>query len=130
MLIMGAILMGLVWVLDVPSWLAKDSLLDYHWFVGIGFAFGAACCFATALWITEHKLVSLAGPVRSIYTIGIVLILILFLSSTSVIEGGMELPLTLKAGQPLCSLGFSIPVLSLVYSCLRLNSTWPLTLLP
>lgn len=97
MLIMGIILFGLIWVLDVPSWLARDSVLSPHRFVGLAFAFGAACCFAIAMWITEHKLPSLAGPVRSLYTIGIVLICVLVLSATSVMEGGgARLPATPK----------------------------------
>lgn len=96
MLIMGIILFGLIWVLDVPSWLVRDSVFSPDWFVGLAFAFGAACCFAIAMWITEHKLLSLAGPVRSLFTIGIVLICVLLLSSTSAIEGGIRLPATPK----------------------------------
>jgi len=63
--IMGLILFGLVLVLDVPARLVSSEAPDGQWVAGILFSLTAAAVFAAALWVTEHKLSSMAGSVRS-----------------------------------------------------------------
>lgn len=71
-LFMGLILCGLVLALDVPGRLADNGEANPHWLLGVGLSFCAACVFACALWITDHKLAAVRGPVRSLLTLLIV----------------------------------------------------------
>ncbi len=71
-LLMGLILVGLMLVLDLPGLLGNGVPMNGRWAAGVLLAFGSASFFACALWITEHRLAALAGPVRSLYTILIV----------------------------------------------------------
>lgn len=96
LIIMGVIFFGLAWVLEIPAWLDQATAFDYDWYFGLICAFSAACCFAVALWITEHKLAVLSGPVRSLYTIATVFLLITLLAISGTIEGGTHLPQTPK----------------------------------
>jgi drug/metabolite transporter (DMT)-like permease len=91
-ILMGIILIGLLFVLDVPARLSSTEAVGPHWIEGILFAFGAACVFACGLWISEHKLKGLPGSVRSVYTIGTVFCSMVVLGSSGVIASGMNLP--------------------------------------
>ena len=91
--IMTIILFGLMFVLDVPHLLTTTEPVDGDWLAGILFAFGAACTFACSLWITEHKLGQLPGPVRSLYTIGTVFLSMVLAGWVDVMPGGMALPI-------------------------------------
>ena len=71
-LLMGLIMCGLVFALDVPERLSSQASTEAQWLEGILFGFAAACVFACALWITDHKLSSLRGTVRSMLTMLIV----------------------------------------------------------
>lgn len=71
-LLMGLILIGLTLVLDVPARLADSG--EAAWGVGIAFGISAAAVFAVALWITEHRLSSVPGLLRSLMTIGVVFV--------------------------------------------------------
>jgi len=90
--IMGIILFGLMFVLNVPNLLFTNDPIDGEWLAGICFALGAACTFACSLWITEHKLGQLPGPVRSVYTIGTVFVCIVIAGLLDAMPGGMALP--------------------------------------
>lgn len=103
--IMAIIFFGLGWVLDLPSWLNQNTVFDYDWYLGVGFAFGAACCFSVALWITEHKLAALSGPVRSLYTIATVLLIVILLASSGLLAGSTQLPQTNKGWIALALVG-------------------------
>jgi len=92
--LMGIILIGLVLVLDLPAWIASDQDMGPDWIPGILFGFGGASFFAMALWITEHRLSGLAGSVRSLYTILVVLCSVLAAGFADVIPGGMDTPAT------------------------------------
>lgn len=105
LIIMGIIFFGLIWVLDLPSWFQQTTVLDQNWYMGLSFAFGAACCFSLALWITEHKLGLLSGPVRSLYTIAIVLLIIIVLAFSGVLENSVQLPYTQKGWLALTLVG-------------------------
>lgn len=110
MMIMGMILFGLIWVLDVPMWLQNSEQLSATWLLGLAFAFSAAACFAIILWISENRLASLHGPVRSFYTIAFVFSSMLALSASGAIEGGNNLPADLTGWLALVAVAF-------FYSC-------------
>lgn len=90
--IMGVILFGLVLVLDVPGRLSSSAAPDGEWIAGILFSLTAAGVFAVALWITEHRLSSLAGSVRSMLTLAVVFSASTLLGASGLIPGGLSLP--------------------------------------
>ncbi len=92
--VMGVILVGLVLALDVPSRLAEAEAggSDIAWGAGIALALCAATVFAFGLWITEHKLRSLPGTVRSFYTMAIVCGAMALAGTTGLVPGGMVWP--------------------------------------
>lgn len=91
-LLMGLILLGLALVLDLPGLLGNDDPLGLRWVEGVLLAFGSASFFACALWITEHRLATLAGPVRSLYTILIVFCAMLAAGAAEFMPDGMRTP--------------------------------------
>lgn len=91
-LCMGLILCGLVLALDVPARLADSGEANPHWTLGVSLAFCAACAFACALWITDHKLAALRGPVRSLLTLVIVFSSMLLAGMSGVMPSGLSAP--------------------------------------
>lgn len=91
-LLMGLILAGLALVLDLPALLGHDAPQDARWAAGVLLAFGSAGFFACALWVTEHRLATLPGPVRSLYTIFIVFCAMLAAGAGDFMPGGMRPP--------------------------------------
>ncbi|CAG8871106.1 hypothetical protein PS627_04286 [Pseudomonas fluorescens] len=92
LLLMGLILVGLILALDVPSRLADSGDANPHWTLGVGLAFCAACVFACALWITDHKLAGVRGPVRSLLTLLIVFASMLIAGAGGWVPAGLSLP--------------------------------------
>jgi drug/metabolite transporter (DMT)-like permease len=92
--LMGLILLGLVFVLDVPGRLADNASVGPQWWLGVTLAFCAASVFAGALWITDHKLSEVRGSVRSLLTIFIVFSSINLAGMTGALPGGLNLPAT------------------------------------
>lgn len=93
--LMSVILFGLLLALDVPSRLQAAQSTDANsgeWLLGVGLAFCAACAFASALWVTEHKLSTLRGSVRSMLTMLVVFTSTLIAGSSGVITDGFALP--------------------------------------
>ncbi|WP_271410445.1 EamA family transporter [Pseudomonas sp. Q1-7] len=90
--LMGLILLGLVFVLDVPGRLAAHEGAGPEWSLGVALAFCAACAFACALWITDHKLAALRGPVRSMLTLMIVFCSMAVAGASGLVPGGMSTP--------------------------------------
>ncbi|MGK9063805.1 EamA family transporter [Stutzerimonas chloritidismutans] len=90
--IMGMILIGLILVLDVPARLMSNDAPDGQWASGVLFSLTAAAVFALALWITEHKLSNMAGSVRSMLTLTVVLGASAMLGASGLIPGGLSLP--------------------------------------
>jgi drug/metabolite transporter (DMT)-like permease len=70
--LMALILAGLALALDVPGQLAKPGVMGDSFWAGVAFGLGAASVFAVALRVTEFKLKALTGPVRSLWTMGLV----------------------------------------------------------
>ncbi|UZE25740.1 DMT family transporter [Pseudomonas sp. B21-056] len=92
--LMGMILLGLVFVLEVPARLSSGQNVGSQWLVGVGLAFCAACAFACALWITDHKLSQVRGSVRSLLTIFIVFSSVNLAGLSGALPGGFSLPAT------------------------------------
>jgi drug/metabolite transporter (DMT)-like permease len=90
--LMGLILLGLVFVLDVPGRLASATQVGAQWWLGIALAFCAASVFACALWITDHKLSQVRGTARSLLTIFIVFSSVNLAGLTGALPGGLNLP--------------------------------------
>ncbi|CRM01817.1 MULTISPECIES: EamA family transporter [Pseudomonas] len=93
-LLMGLILVGLVFVLDVPGRLSSEAGNGPQWLVGVALAFCAAWVFACALWITDHKLSQVRGSVRSLLTIFIVFASVNFAGLSGALPGGLDTPAT------------------------------------
>lgn len=91
-LLMGAILVGLIFVLDLPARLSTTSEMGPEWMAGIVSAFGGAFFFSCGLWITEHRLSGLLGPVRSMYTILVVFCSMIVAGIAGIVPGGMNPP--------------------------------------
>ncbi|NIE77728.1 DMT family transporter [Pantoea sp. Ap-967] len=122
-LFMGLILSGLVLALDVPGHLGASSGANPQWASGVGLAFGAACVFACALWITDHKLASVRGPVRSLLTLLIVFSSMLLAGVSGVMPSGLSLPGSSSGWLALASLVVLYGIaFSLLFVCVpRLN---------
>lgn len=93
-LLMGLILVGLVFVLDVPGRLSSDTSLGPQWLIGVSLALCAAFVFAGALWITDHKLSQVRGSVRSLLTIFIVFSSVNLAGLSGTLPGGLNPPAT------------------------------------
>ncbi len=70
--LIGFIIFGLALALDLPGQLAKPGAGSPAFWAGVAFGVGAATVFAFALRVTEFKLKQLTGPVRSMWTMGLV----------------------------------------------------------
>lgn len=122
-LFMGLILCGLVLALDVPARLADSAGANPDWTLGVSLAFCAACAFACALWITDHKLAAVRGPVRSLLTLLIVFSSMLVAGMSGVMPSGLSAPATGTGWVALASLVVLYGVaFTLLFVCVpRLN---------
>lgn len=89
---MGTILIGLVVVLDIPTWLSNADAMGPEWVAGIGFGLVAAFVFACALWITEHRLSQVGSTLRSLLTMQTVFFAMIIGGILGAVPGGMSLP--------------------------------------
>ncbi len=103
-LLMGLILVGLVFVLDVPGRLASNSSIGPQWLLGVTLAFCAAFVFACALWITDHKLSQVRGSVRSLLTIFIVFSSVNLAGLSGALANGLNPPATMTGWLALATL--------------------------
>ena len=107
LVLMGLILFGLVLALNIPV-LLSGAPISGEWLLGVGLAFCGACSFATALWITDHKLGQVPGALRSSMTM-----LVVF-GATAVIGAGDLMPNGLA--QPATSSGWwALAALAVLY---------------
>nr|WP_298249783.1 DMT family transporter [uncultured Halomonas sp.] len=122
-LIMGVILIGLVVVLDVPTWLADPAAMGPDWFLGIGLGLAAAFVFSWALWITEHRLAEVGSTLRSLLTMLTVLVSMLAAGAAGLVPGGMDLPQSPAGVWGLAALGlfYGVGFSILFISVPRLN---------
>lgn len=90
--LMGMILFGLLFALDVPARLSASEEVSAEWLLGIGLAFCGACAFASALWLTEHKLSTLRGSLRSMLTMLIVFSSALVAGASDLLPGAVTPP--------------------------------------
>ncbi|PAU76871.1 EamA family transporter [Halomonas salipaludis] len=118
-LIMAVILVGLVVVLDVPTWLADPAQMGDDWVSGVAFGIGAAAVFSCALWITDRRLARVSNTLRTFLTMGVVLLSMLVAGAAGLVPGGLALPATASGWSGLTALallygiGFSILFVSL-----------------
>jgi drug/metabolite transporter (DMT)-like permease len=89
--LIALIIFGLGLALDLPGQLAKPDVQQIRgsaqFWAGVAFGFGAASVFAVALRVTEFKLKALTGLVRSMWTMGLVTLMLGTLSLL-VLAGG------------------------------------------
>lgn len=90
--LMGLILLGLLFALDVPARLRASDSAGPEWLLGIGLALCAACAFASALWVTEHKLAALRGTLRSLLTMLVVFVSALLAGASELLPGAVAPP--------------------------------------
>ena len=121
--LMGLILLGLVFVLDVPGRLSTTTDVSAQWLTGVALAFCAASVFACALWITDHKLAAVRGPVRSLLTLLIVFASMLVAGASGAMPSGLALPASGSGWAALASLVVLYGVaFTLLFVCVpRLN---------
>lgn len=91
-LLMGVILIGLMFVLQVPNRLSSSEAAGPEWMLGVTLAFCAASAFATALWITDNKLSQVRGSVRSMLTMLVVFSSTSIAGASGLLPGGLSLP--------------------------------------
>ncbi|MFG3453089.1 MULTISPECIES: EamA family transporter [Pseudomonadaceae] len=91
-MLMGLILVGLFFVLEVPERLSSSEDVGPEWVIGVALAFCAASVFATALWITDHKLSQVRGSVRSMLTMLVVFSSANLAGVSGLLPGGLSLP--------------------------------------
>jgi drug/metabolite transporter (DMT)-like permease len=91
-LLMGLILVGLMFVLEVPARLSSSEAAGPEWILGVALAFCAAGVFAIALWITDHKLSHVRGSLRSMLTMLIVFSSANLAGASGLLPGGLSLP--------------------------------------
>ncbi|MGY4879081.1 EamA family transporter [Vreelandella aquamarina] len=91
-LIMGIILLGLLVVLDIPSWIGNLDAMGSDWLIGIGFGLSAAFSLSWALWITEHRLAGVGSTLRSLLTMQTVFVAMIVAGLLGALPGGMSLP--------------------------------------
>lgn len=108
-LIMGGIIVGLLLALDIPARIAEPSGELLHWLVGIGFSLLASLSFAVALWVIEHKLPTVNGTVRSLYTMIVVFICAMAAGELGMIANGLAWPDSFVGW-------FSLAILSSLYA--------------
>ncbi|MCF7202914.1 EamA family transporter [Pseudomonas oligotrophica] len=89
--LMGLILVGLLFVLDVPARL-RGAEAGPQWLLGVALAFAGACAFACALWITDHRLSQLRGSLRSLLTMAIVFGSASLAGASDLLPGGLDTP--------------------------------------
>lgn len=92
--LMGVILLGLLLVLDIPGLLRSGAELDTQWIVGVTLAFGAACAFASALWVSDHKLSQVRGSVRSLLTMLVVFCSAAIVGASGALPDALNTPAT------------------------------------
>src|SRR5690606_30105815 len=108
-LIMGAIIIGLLLALDIPSRLNEPAGDIQQWLAGIGFALLASVSFAVGLWVMEHKTPTINGTVRSLYTMIVVFICAWLAGEVGMIANGMALPSSIVGW-------LSLSILSVLYA--------------
>ncbi|QLF94965.1 DMT family transporter [Pseudomonas sp. ABC1] len=91
-LLMLLILAGLICALDVPGQLAGNGPISSTWKNGVLLALCGALLFASALWVSDHKLKDMRGSVRSLLSMCVVFSSAALVSSTELMPSALELP--------------------------------------
>lgn len=122
-LIMAIIMVGLVVVLDVPTWLASPEAMGDQWVSGVAFGLGAAMVFSCALWITTHRLARVSNSLRTFLTMCVVFASMVVAGLAGLVPGGLALPTSTSGWSGLIALAllYGIAFSVLFISLPRLN---------
>ncbi len=91
-LYMGVILLGLALALDTWARLQGHGPLQPGFALGVGFAFAAAVLISSALWVTENRMPTVPGVLRSQWAMSLVFVCMLAVGQTQLLPGGMAWP--------------------------------------
>ncbi|TBU99844.1 EamA family transporter [Stutzerimonas kirkiae] len=91
-LLMLLILVGLVCALDVPGQLAGSGPVSTTWKNGVLLALCGALLFASALWVSDHKLQDMRGSVRSLLSMSVVFSSAALIGATDLMPSALGLP--------------------------------------
>ncbi|MBC7380426.1 MAG: DMT family transporter [Burkholderiaceae bacterium] len=130
--VMVLIVVGLSLALDAPTALGAVAKTGPALTGGVLFAVGAAIMFALALWVTEHRLQAVKGPLRSMTTMATVSVLALLGGLAGVVPGSLHWPadatgwaglamLTLLYGAAFSGLFVLMPKLDMAHNASALN---------
>ncbi len=130
--IMLLILLGLSLALDAPAALGATARTGPALATGVILGLGAGLLFAIALWVTERRLQTVAGPLRSMTTMAIVSIAVSLGGLTGVMPGALQWPadatgwvglamLTLLYGTAFSGLFVLMPRLDMAHNAAALN---------
>lgn len=92
LVLMAAIFSGLLLALNIPVIVGGQAPIDSRWLEGVLFGLGSALSFAMVLWITEHRLASMDGTVRSMMSTALVCMCAIAVGATGVFPTGISLP--------------------------------------
>lgn len=91
-LFMGLILLGLALALDTWARLRGQAPSQSGFAAGVAFALAAALLIASALWITENRLPTVPGVLRSLWAMSLVFVCMLGVGQVGLLPGGMGWP--------------------------------------
>ena len=74
--LMALILFGLVLALDVPARVAQVADTGPTFWAGVAFALAASIVFSFAMWVTDHRVKTVVGALRSFSTMSLVTLML------------------------------------------------------
>jgi drug/metabolite transporter (DMT)-like permease len=89
---MGVILLGLALALDAWARLQGQGALQPGFALGVAFALAAAVLISSALWITENRMPTVPGVLRSQWAMSLVFVCMLGVGQAGLLPGGMAWP--------------------------------------
>jgi drug/metabolite transporter (DMT)-like permease len=87
------ILVGLLMVLDIPSWLTANNNLGDDWALGVTLGAMSAVFLAIAMRLMDGQLAQVTGSVRSGFSMLFVVLVLLVSGIAEVVPNGMALPI-------------------------------------
>jgi drug/metabolite transporter (DMT)-like permease len=91
-LFMGVILLGLALALDTWARLQGQVAQQPGFAAGVAFALAAAVLISSALWVTENRMPTVPGVLRSQWAMSLVFVCMLGVGQAGLLPGGMAWP--------------------------------------